>query len=91
MKGNNSVEISAPRESFAFKSVTRGCTDQTHEFSFTHVFKESTSQKEIFDDTMLPFVKDILGGQNCLVFTYGVTNSGKVDYLLRLFCCCFLV
>lgn len=72
------MELRAPQDSFQFKSSIRGLTDQTHEFSFSRVFDDSTKQKELFDEIMLPFVKDILDGQNGLVFTYGVTNSGKV-------------
>lgn len=77
LKENGKVEIKAPQDSFQFKSSIRGLTDQTHEFSFSKVFDDTTQQKELFDDIMLPFVKDILDGQNGLVFTYGVTNSGK--------------
>jgi len=78
LKDNGKVEFSAPKDSFQFKSSIRGLTDQTHEFSFSRVFDDKTHQKELFDEIMLPFVKDILDGQNGLVFTYGVTNSGKV-------------
>ena len=78
MKDNGKIELKAPQDSFQFKSSIRGLSDQTHEFSFSRIFDEATKQKELFDDTMLPFVKDILDGQNGLVFTYGVTNSGKV-------------
>lgn len=76
-KNYESVELHAPTDSFSFKSSTRGLSNQSYEFSFTHVFQDNTQQKEFFDETMLPFVKDILDGQNGLVFTYGVTNSGK--------------
>ena len=78
LKDNGKVELRAPQDSFQFKSSIRGLADQTHEFSFSRVFDEKTQQKELFDEIMLPFAKDILDGQNGLVFTYGVTNSGKV-------------
>ena len=77
---SNSIEVSAPRDSFTFKSGIRGLLDQTHTFSFSNVFDTSTQQKSLFDSTMLPLVKDVLDGQNALVFTYGVTNAGKVKY-----------
>ena len=32
---------------------------------------------DFFQKTTLPVVKDLLQGQNGLLFTYGVTNSGK--------------
>lgn len=31
----------------------------------------------MFDGTVRSLVKDVLEGQNSLVFTYGVTNAGK--------------
>ncbi|EGO05186.1 hypothetical protein SERLA73DRAFT_157806 [Serpula lacrymans var. lacrymans S7.3] len=37
----------------------------------------STHQSEFFEKTTLPLVRDLLDGQNGLLFTYGVTNSGK--------------
>ncbi|XP_071793006.1 uncharacterized protein [Asterias amurensis] len=67
----------APKDSFTFKSSQRGFSNMTHKFTFSRIFGEDTSQKDFFDDTMLSTVKDFIDGQNCLVFTYGVTNAGK--------------
>ena len=75
---DKTVLLSAPRDSFTFKSSIRGIAEQNHQFSFSKVYDEKISQKDIFDDAMLGYVKDFLDGINCLVFTYGVTNSGKV-------------
>lgn len=79
---DKTVLLRAPQDSFTFKSSIRGIAEQTHQFSFTKVYDEKTNQKDIFDDSILGYVKDFLDGMNCLVFTYGVTNSGKVG----LFC-----
>ncbi|TDL28755.1 kinesin-domain-containing protein [Rickenella mellea] len=46
-------------------------------YTFTHVFPPETRQSEFFTMTTLPLVRDLVAGQNGLVFTYGVTNSGK--------------
>ncbi|KIM85470.1 hypothetical protein PILCRDRAFT_817501 [Piloderma croceum F 1598] len=46
-------------------------------YTFSHIFAPSTHQSEFFTKTTLPLVRDILNGQNALLFTYGVTNSGK--------------
>ncbi|EDO32132.1 predicted protein, partial [Nematostella vectensis] len=43
----------------------------------SRVFGPETTQKDFFDETSLGLVRDFVDGQNCLVFTYGVTNSGK--------------
>jgi kinesin family member 20 len=46
-------------------------------YTFSHVFGPTTNQSEFFTQTTLPLVKDLLNGQNALLFAYGVTNSGK--------------
>ncbi|KAF9458348.1 P-loop containing nucleoside triphosphate hydrolase protein [Collybia nuda] len=46
-------------------------------YTFSHVFPPDTSQSDFFTKTTLPLVRDVLQGQNGLLFTYGVTNSGK--------------
>jgi kinesin family protein 20 len=46
-------------------------------YTFSHVFPPNTTQHDFFTKTTLPLVKDVLYGQSGLLFTYGVTNSGK--------------
>lgn len=51
-------------------------------YTFSRVFESaepaaSDSQSAFFAETTLPLVADLLHGKNSLVFTYGVTNSGK--------------
>lgn len=41
------------------------------------MFPPATVQEEFFSRTTLPLVRDLLDGQNGLLFAYGVTNSGK--------------
>lgn len=50
---------------------------QAQLYTFNHVFPPETTQPEFFTATTLPLVRDLLQGQNSLLFTYGVTNSGK--------------
>lgn len=45
-------------------------------YKFTQVFS-SDSQAAFFRATTLPMVHDFLKGQNCLLFAYGPTGSGK--------------
>lgn len=45
--------------------------------SCLQIFGPEVGQKSFFDETMKQVVKDVLSGQNCLVYTYGITNSGK--------------
>ncbi|EMD41577.1 hypothetical protein CERSUDRAFT_146637, partial [Gelatoporia subvermispora B] len=46
-------------------------------YTFSHIFPSDTQQSEFFTRTTLPLVRDVLEGQNGLLFAYGVTNSGK--------------
>ncbi|KAJ7770894.1 kinesin-like protein [Mycena maculata] len=46
-------------------------------YTFSHIFPTHTSQSDFFTKTTLPLVRDVLQGQNGLLFAYGVTNSGK--------------
>jgi kinesin family protein 20 len=46
-------------------------------YTFSHIFPGQTSQSDFFTKTTLPLVRDVLLGQNGLLFAYGVTNSGK--------------
>ncbi|EDM13173.1 M-phase phosphoprotein 1 (predicted) [Rattus norvegicus] len=46
-------------------------------FSFSRVFGPETSQKEFFQGCIMQPVKDLLKGHSRLIFTYGLTNSGK--------------
>ncbi|KAG8201735.1 hypothetical protein JTE90_012795 [Oedothorax gibbosus] len=57
-------------------SQSSGDMKEVH-YSFQYVFNESTSQKELFDRVACPLVQDLLNGSNGLLFTYGITSSGK--------------
>ncbi|KAJ8703034.1 hypothetical protein PTI98_001692 [Pleurotus ostreatus] len=46
-------------------------------YTFSHIFPPDVTQSDFFNKTTLPMVHDVLSGQNGLLFTYGVTNSGK--------------
>ncbi|ESO82312.1 hypothetical protein LOTGIDRAFT_134756 [Lottia gigantea] len=74
---DNTILTKAPKDSHTFKHYAHGLGKTSHKFTFSRIFDEDTTQKEFFDDTMLSLVRDFIDGQNCLVFTYGVTSSGK--------------
>ena len=46
------------------------------------VFDEDSTQGAVFDKVGLPLVSDVLQGKNGLLFTYGVTGSGKTHTML---------
>ncbi|XP_007420396.1 kinesin-like protein KIF20A [Python bivittatus] len=69
--------LKAPKDSFTMRNTERGIGQAVHKFTFTQIFGPEIGQKSFFDATMKEVVKDVLSGQNWLVYTYGVTNSGK--------------
>ncbi|CAB0012709.1 unnamed protein product [Nesidiocoris tenuis] len=48
-----------------------------YQYTFRKVFEESAGQKDVFEEVALPLVQNLLNGRNSLLFTYGVTGSGK--------------
>ncbi|XP_053220530.1 kinesin-like protein KIF23 isoform X8 [Podarcis raffonei] len=47
------------------------------QYSFKEVFNVGGTQKHVFDVVAKPLVDDLIHGKNGLLFTYGVTGSGK--------------
>ncbi|MBZ3873605.1 Kinesin-like protein KIF23 [Sciurus carolinensis] len=54
-----------------------GVQQEETQYSFKQVFGTHTTQKELFDVVANPLVDDLIHGKNGLLFTYGVTGSGK--------------
>lgn len=77
IEDDRSVVAQAPKDSHTHRSTAYGLAKQVQKFKFSKVFGDNTSQKAFFDETMLTTVREFIDGENCLVFTYGVTNSGK--------------
>uniref|UniRef100_A0A914PIS4 Kinesin motor domain-containing protein n=1 Tax=Panagrolaimus davidi TaxID=227884 RepID=A0A914PIS4_9BILA len=46
-------------------------------FKFDCVFDENDTQRDIFRRCSLDFVENLINGNDSLLFTYGVTGSGK--------------
>ena len=75
--------VAIPPESSNNYKCNRNNEESMHTFEFSQIFSESTTQKTLFEETLRPRLKDVCEGENCLLFTYGVTNSGKrgVDHI----------
>jgi len=71
------LAMHAPKESQTYKNSMNGVGKMCHRYTFTHIFNPDTTQQDIFSNVVKPKVKDFLGGQNQLVFTYGATSAGK--------------
>lgn len=65
------LRLSAPEQSRAYLN------SKDVEYSFKRVFDESLTQSSLFRVVALPLVDDLLRGRNGLLFTYGITGSGK--------------
>ena len=82
LEDDTSIVVQPPRNSSTFKNQTRTGMHAVHRFDFSRVFGPETSQASLFKDTTLDVLKDFVSGQNCLTFSYGVTNAGKVCIIL---------
>ncbi|XP_045895747.1 kinesin-like protein KIF20A isoform X2 [Micropterus dolomieu] len=69
--------LKAPKESQNMRTAERGITQSMHKFTFSKIFGPETTQQQFYECTMKTMVKDVLQGENRLLYTYGVTNSGK--------------
>ncbi|KAM4747844.1 kinesin-like protein KIF20A [Rhinophrynus dorsalis] len=77
VENQETLVLRAPKDSFTMKNTERGMGQSVHKFTFSQIFGPEVDQQQFFDGTMKRVVKDTLNGQNWLVYTYGVTNSGK--------------
>lgn len=79
------VVMHVPSDTQLSKSRSRSTTAAPIKYTFSRVFaplphgsqNHAQAQRDFFTATTLPLVEDVLAGKNSLVFTYGVTNSGK--------------
>ncbi|XP_044050493.1 kinesin-like protein KIF23 isoform X4 [Siniperca chuatsi] len=70
---STTIQLHAPE---GFKTNRNGEYKET-QYSFKKVFGVSISQMELFEHVAKPLVDDLIHGKNGLLFTYGVTGSGK--------------
>ncbi|XP_068459714.1 kinesin-like protein KIF23 isoform X2 [Clinocottus analis] len=70
---SSTIQLHAPE---GFKTNRNGEVKET-QYSFKRVFGVSISQLELFEYVAKPLVDDLIHGRNGLLFTYGVTGSGK--------------
>ncbi|XP_027695678.1 kinesin-like protein KIF20B isoform X2 [Vombatus ursinus] len=76
VQDSNTILLKDP-QSLAGRLSEKCCGQMAQKFSFSKVFGPETTQKEFFEGSIMQLVKDFLRGENRLIFTYGVTNSGK--------------
>ncbi|XP_078034200.1 kinesin-like protein KIF23 [Augochlora pura] len=69
---DTTIAITPPESAINF----RNCSNKEIQTTFSCVFTPGT-QKELFNVVALPLVENVIRGRNSLLFTYGVTGSGK--------------
>jgi kinesin family protein 23 len=72
MEEGETLQLLCPASSARFFNASK-----VTQFSFNRVFDEASAQKDVFDAAGLPLVRELIQGRNGLLFTYGVTGSGK--------------
>ncbi|XP_061671357.1 kinesin-like protein KIF23 isoform X2 [Syngnathoides biaculeatus] len=73
MISDSTIQLHAPD---GLKANRNGEYKET-QYSFKKVFGINTSQRELFEEVAKPLVEDLIQCKNGLLFTYGVTGSGK--------------
>ncbi|XP_078130277.1 kinesin-like protein KIF23 isoform X9 [Sander vitreus] len=73
MISSSTIQLHAPD---GLKANRNGEYKET-QYSFKKVFGINTTQMELFEDVAMPLIEDLIHCKNGLLFTYGVTGSGK--------------
>ncbi|XP_076011373.1 kinesin-like protein KIF23 isoform X7 [Genypterus blacodes] len=73
MISSSTIQLHAPD---GLKANRNGEYKET-QYSFKKVFGINTNQMELFEDVAQPLIDDLIHCKNGLLFTYGVTGSGK--------------
>ncbi|XP_077375514.1 kinesin-like protein KIF23 isoform X4 [Festucalex cinctus] len=73
MISNSTIQLHAPDG----LKANRNGEFKEMQYSFKKVFGVNTTQMELFEEVAKPLVEDLIQCKNGLLFTYGVTGSGK--------------
>ncbi|KAG7481847.1 kinesin KIF23 isoform X5 [Solea senegalensis] len=73
MISSSTIQLHAPD---GLKANRNGEFKET-QYSFKKVFGIKTTQMELFEEVAKPLIEDLIHCKNGLLFTYGVTGSGK--------------
>lgn len=73
VKNSTTIVLTPPEQALGNK---HGVLKET-QCIFKHVFESQATQQEVFTRVAQPLVENLIRGRNSLLFTYGVTGSGK--------------
>ena len=68
------MEILVPRNE---KAGLINNQKESHNFRFSKIFDQNSSQEDVFESVAKPLVLSCLDGYNGTIFAYGQTGSGK--------------
>ena len=71
----NTIVLRAPHAENAHAAAADA--EKADTFSFTGAFSNNFTQEDVYLTTAQPLVDSLFEGRNCLLFSYGPTNSGK--------------
>ncbi len=71
-----SISMLAGKREVAVKSAING-KPINRSFAFDQVYASNTTNQEVYEQTVLPMIDEVLQGFNCTVFAYGAC-SGRV-------------
>nr|XP_057912919.1 kinesin-like protein KIF20A [Doryrhamphus excisus] len=77
VQDDETLLLKAPKCSQNMKMAERGISQSMHKFTFSKILGPETTQQHFYECTMKDMVKNVLLGENRLLYTYGITNSGK--------------
>ncbi|XP_011296256.1 kinesin-like protein KIF23 [Musca domestica] len=73
VKNSTTIVLTPPEQALGNKH----CVLKETQCIFKHVFEARATQQEVFTKVAQPLVENLIRGRNSLLFTYGVTGSGK--------------
>jgi kinesin family protein 11 len=78
-KKDSAVPVVTTNSQNAEVTIVKGSGSRQHKttFRFDRVFGSFTTQEEIYEETLLPVIDDVLRGYESTVFAYGQTGTGK--------------
>lgn len=68
---SKTVSLRPPEAAVNYKTM------REMQYTFQHVFGMHSTQREVYERVAQPLVEGLIKGKNGLLFTYGVTSSGK--------------
>lgn len=73
---NTCIKVLASDKLSLKSPESKAVRKETH-YIFKHIFTSYSTQSEVVSHIAYPLLEDLLNGKNGLLFTYGVTGSGK--------------